>query len=129
MEWEIYPEIEDCRIPRMLLQPLLENSLSHGLRFKKDGRVRVAIRKINDDIYFKVIDNGEGISGEKIAFLRDRLEKTKDEFESKHIGLTNVNQRLILAYGETAGIHIFSKEGIGTIQYFKISSCKLHREQ
>lgn len=44
MEWEIDPEIEDCRISRMLLQPLLENSLSHGLKFKKDGRVRVAIR-------------------------------------------------------------------------------------
>lgn len=129
MEWEIDPEIEGYRIPRMLLQPLLENSLSHGLKYKKDGRLRVAIRKRKDDIYFKVIDNGDGISSEKTALLRERLEKTKDEFESKHIGLTNVNQRLILAYGEKAGIHIFSKEGIGTIQWFKIRSSKLQREQ
>lgn len=120
VEWEIAPQIESCRIQRMLLQPLLENAISHGLRFKERGRLRVAIRNEKNQICFKVIDNGVGISKEKQVRLRERLERTKDEFESEHIGLTNVNQRLILAYGEDSGIRIFSKEGIGTIQYFRI---------
>lgn len=120
VEWEIAPQIESCRIQRMLLQPLLENAISHGLRFKERGRLRIAIRNEKNQICFKVIDNGVGISKEKQVRLRERLERTKDEFESEHIGLTNVNQRLILAYGEDSGIRIFSKEGIGTIQYFRI---------
>ena len=119
-EWEIDPEVEGMEIQRMLLQPLIENSLSHGLKFKDEGRIRVAVRKEKDRICFKVMDNGEGISREKINFLNEWLDKTKNEFEAEHIGLTNVNQRLLLSYGNDAGIHIFSIEGIGTIQYFSI---------
>lgn len=120
VEWVVMREVETCKIRRMLLQPLLENAISHGLRFKDNGKLRISVQREGKYICFKVIDNGVGISPGKLAFLRDSLEKTKDKFESEHIGLTNVNQRLILAYGEEAGIRIFSKEGLGTIQYFKI---------
>ena len=119
-EWEIDPAVERQKIRRMLLQPLLENALSHGIKYKENGRIRIVIRREGDKIGFKVIDNGKGISQEELARLRQKMKEPQVVFESEHIGLQNVNHRLVLAYGKDTGLQIASKEGMGTMQYFWI---------
>lgn len=128
-EWDIDPQMEHLEIKRMLLQPLLENAISHGIKFRKGGRIRTGIYGIGDQVLFKVVDNGRGISPERLEQLKKRLNETQEEMmsglEAEHIGLCNVNQRLVLAYGESARIHILSRENMGTIQYFKIELSRL----
>lgn len=128
-EWEIDPGVEQMKIKRMLLQPLLENAISHGLKLQRGGRLRTAIYKAGDQVVFKVVDNGRGIPPGELERLRKRLnetgEETINEFETEHIGLANVNQRLVLAYGQAARIHILSRENMGTIQYFKIDYSRI----
>lgn len=120
VEWEVDPDVEKQKIRRMLLQPLLENAFSHGIKGIEKGKIRIIVQKQNDKICFKVLDNGNGISSERLKEIRGKLKESVVEFESEHIGLQNVNARLLLAYGEAAELHINSKVGMGTIQYFYI---------
>lgn len=123
-EWEIDPEAEDAYIQRMLLQPLLENALSHGIRYTAGGRVRVRADRRGERLRFRVIDSGEGIDAETIGKLREKLRMKEVCFDEEHIGLQNVNERLVLAYGEDARLHIWSKQGMGTIVSFEIEMRK-----
>lgn len=119
VEWEIAQSVKGQKIRRMLLQPLLENALTHGIKNKANGRIRIMIDRKKDKICVKVLDNGKGIPRDKLTQLREKMREPQVEFESEHIGLQNVNYRLTLAYGgEDMGLHIASKEGMGTMQYF-----------
>ncbi|HJC24606.1 MAG TPA: sensor histidine kinase [Candidatus Eisenbergiella merdavium] len=121
VEWEIDPRVEKQRIRRLLLQPLVENAVSHGLKYRENGRLRIAIRPEGGNVVFKVVDNGKGIAREELRQIRSRLEEgLKEELEIEHIGLQNVNQRLILTYGETAALRVLSRESVGTIQLFRL---------
>ena len=107
------------KIRRMLLQPLLENALSHGIKNKANGRVQIVIDRKDDKICVKALDSGKGIPRDRLVQLREKMKEPQVEFESEHIGLQNVNHRLALAYGrEDMRLHIASKEGMGTMQYF-----------
>ena len=121
VEWNIDPQLMSCKIRRMLLQPLIENAISHGIKHSENGSIRIMIHQRGLWIHFKIIDNGNGISEDQLAILQEKLDRNIEELTSDHIGLTNVNQRLILAYGEKSKVHIFSKQHMGTIQYFKIA--------
>lgn len=103
------------QIPPLLLQPLVENSVIHGI-LKKSGGGKIKIGLIPHKKYNKiyVIDNGIGIPHQKMkSLLIDRKSRN-------HIGLINVHQRLISIYGEKSGLHILSKENHGTIVFANI---------
>ena len=122
VEWEISPKVETQKMRRLLLQPLVENAISHGLRYREGGRLRIAIRKKQNRVIFKIIDNGVGIGKEELAVLQKKLvEGTAEELEPEHIGLQNVNQRLLLTYGKEAALHIMSRKNMGTIQFFSLA--------
>lgn len=115
--YEIDEEWMDAQMLRLLLQPLLENSILHGIReSSRKGYIKIRVHSRNGWMLFSVIDNGIGMTKEKIAQLRKRLE---DE-NSKNIGLTNVNRRLLLRYGEESQLKILAKKGWGTCMKFKI---------
>ena len=98
------------RIPRLTLQPLVENAIYHGLKYKEEwGSIRVDIRLQNEHMVIQVIDDGIGIKEEKLNEIRRFAEKAE-----KHFGLYSVNHRLILYYGEDSGLQIESKYGEGT---------------
>ena len=100
---------------RMLLQPLLENSLYHGAK-PKEGHsdVWLQIHREGDSIRFRMIDNGVGISAQRLAEIRGGMDG------GRNIGLPNVNQRLVLQYGPASALHIASREGLGTVISFRI---------
>lgn len=116
-----FEEIDNSVLPhefkRLLLQPLLENSISHGLRpADHQGMVKIKIFQRAGWIYVSITDNGVGIP-------RDKLQKIRADLASDaaaRIGLDNVNKRLTLTYGPESSLHIHSKENLGTCVFFHI---------
>jgi two-component system LytT family sensor kinase len=101
---EIDPETLDCLVPSMLLQPIVENSIRHGLASKIDGGiVRISSRMVGRKLHLLIEDDGVGIA-------EDRLAKV---FESG-IGVSNVNERLKVLYGDSYRMWMDSRPGGGT---------------
>lgn len=95
----------DCRevlVPRLILQPVIENALNYGLEEKEeDGLLRVSFQKKEDILEIHVEDNGDYFTDEKMQKLRQKLER-KDQIT----GLVNIHNRLLLYWGEKSGIVI-----------------------
>lgn len=104
-------EVEDKKIPRLLIQPLLENAIFHGVELrKKDGLIIVTAEKSGADILITVEDNGIGISPEMVQkVLSGNLSGDK-----AHIGLYNVKERIQLNFGKRYGVDIISHHWKGT---------------
>ena len=116
---EIAPDLLSAMIPKLILQPLLENSFAHGLP-EKTGPWDILLRAYLDDdnnLWIALSDNGVGISPPVLCELRARLADDEECClgKGKHIGLSNVNMRLRLRYGGAPyGISIDSTNGCGT---------------
>ena len=117
--WEYDREVEQVEVIKLILQPLIENSIYHGIK-EKDGcsLIKIKISRIPGFIIIGVIDSGLGIHKDTLKKIRERL-KEEGEY-SEHIGLFNTNKRLKLTYGEEYGLSIRSKYGAGTAVYMKI---------
>lgn len=113
-ELNIDPRANHVKIPPLIIQPLVENSVIHGLENRiPGGIVRVDIQVEDQQVNFQVSDNGEGMSEESIQEIYNVLE-SKDDDEASRIGLRNVHSRLQLTYGPNCGLTIVSKIGWGT---------------
>ena len=118
---EIPPEIYSCRILKLILQPIIENSILHGLENKRmKGCVTLKAYEIsNDRIIFEITDDGVGMSSDQLNKTRKFLEE-QPEFKElgrrnkNSIGLKNVHSRIALYYGLEYGLTIESKENKGT---------------
>ncbi|MDG0810671.1 sensor histidine kinase [Cohnella rhizosphaerae] len=100
-------------IPKMTLQPLVENASIHGIeKLKEGGLIRVAVVKTAEGLVCTVSDNGAGIPPDRLASILSELERGEDIGES--VGIKNVYYRLKLYYKENVGFEISSKEGEGT---------------
>jgi two-component system sensor histidine kinase YesM len=96
----------DTRVPRLIVQPLIENALLHGLeptRFR--GEIRIEGESVDPDMLLHIRDNGCGIAVDMLSELRSKLDNPE---ERDHVGLPNVHQRLQLHYGLRYGIEIRS---------------------
>lgn len=123
--YEIEEELMDLRVFRLMLQPLVENSILHGIRHKEGtGYVKVQIFRRKGRIHFRVVDNGAGMTREELLSLQDSMK----EINVYHIGLANVNSRLKLHFGEEAGISIRSKKGWGCVMEFILSEADVPQE-
>jgi two-component system, sensor histidine kinase YesM len=122
MELDVAPEVYDVPIPRLIIQPLLENAIVHNVD-RNERPTTIVIRMTADDaeraVMISVTDNGTGIPDHVIAGIH-RTEKEESAFPR---GLANVHRRLVLEYGESAGLNIHSSDEGTTIQ-FKIPSKK-----
>ena len=116
LEYEI--DVEDgilsYHIPKLTLQPIVENALYHGIKNKRGkGIIKITGIREEDKIIIKVMDTGIGMNEEALQDISDILNGKK---ESKNgFGLYNVNERLRLTYGEKAGIWAKSTYGEGTM--------------
>ena len=126
-EVDIDPEMENCRILKLLLQPLVENALYHGIKFRRGGGgILVTGRKEQDMLCFTVQDTGVGMTPEKLEEVRETMKTGKvlhrdpNELEpGGGFGLYNVDQRIRLYYGQDKGLEIESGPG-GTKVYFSV---------
>ena len=110
---EISPELRYTLIPRMILQPLVANSIFHGFSDETEEAV-VIIRVFQTDkyIYIYIIDNGEGMTSERSEniFYEERVPGS----QHNHISLKNVRSRVKILYGNESDINVDSEYGIGT---------------
>ena len=96
-------------IPRFILQPIVENAISHGLsNLTSVGTLEVSAFEKKDRLYIEIEDDGEGMVREKVAEITRFINTAKPVEGQKNIGIRNVNQRIKLAYGEAYGITIRS---------------------
>lgn len=112
---DIPDKLLDEKIPRMSLQPLVENSVMHGLRDKHgEKNIRISAEKSGNILHLMIEDNGIGMSQEVIRKLENA--STEEALSSDNsIGLVNINSRLILLYGEDYSLKIRSIIGQGTV--------------
>ena len=117
--WEIDDMAVIYPIRKMILQPLAENALYHGIKEEEgSGVIKIKVYFRQDHVQVSVLDNGVGMDREQLLSLRRRLCEV-DTVDS-HIGLLNTHRRLVLAYGEASGIHIGSRKGWGTVMSFRL---------
>ncbi|WP_429372111.1 cache domain-containing sensor histidine kinase [Paenibacillus sp. DS2015] len=104
----------------LVIQPLVENAIIHGLENREESNGLLIVRSlvIEDELYIDVIDNGMGMSLERQEEVRASLDA--GESEGARIGLRNVHQRLRLYYGDNYGLTINSIVGVGTTIQFRI---------
>lgn len=105
--FQIDERIYPYRTFKMLLQPIVENCIVHGFKQTMEGaRIEVVGELKGEDAVLCIRDNGVGISAERISYILS--------MDSDRVGLSNINQRLKLLYGEEYGLQIFSEKGKGT---------------
>lgn len=115
--YEIDELLQEYYVFRLMLQPIIENSVNHGIRASnKRCCIKIKIYRRLEDLCIYVIDNGCGMGKEDLDVLKLKI----SDLKSRNIGLTNLNRRLILHYGEYSRLHIQSKKDWGTIIGFKI---------
>jgi len=107
VQYEIHPDTLDCVVGKLLLQPIVENAILHGIANEQSGLIRIAAALQGDALILTVEDNGKGfdISG---------ISEDDKPMELGHIGLANVSERIRLEYGEKYGVEVNSKVGEGT---------------
>ena len=108
VDWEIDPTIKNEKMPKLLLQPIVENAIEHGIDEKEEGdkNLSLSFHGKEDVVEIIVRDNGKGMEQEKAEKLVT--------YQAKGYGLKNVNDRIHLLYGTEYGIRIFSEPGVGT---------------
>ena len=109
---DIPEELMGCKIPKLLLQPVVENSLVHGMKNIHSITINISAWKENGQLNLCVEDNGSGISEDKLKELRKGLEQ--EDVYREHIGLYNSHRVVRLLYGPESGMTIESSPGNGT---------------
>ena len=121
--FKIDPELEEMRIPKFTLQPLVENYFAHGVDHRRTDNV-ISIKALKKDGYVEILvtDNGRGMSADKLAEIQAKLaqrtfEHTADyKGQQQSIGIVNIHERFVLYFGDRYNINVESAEQKG-VQY------------
>ena len=113
--WDIDEDLYDAYVPRLSLQPLIENAVTHGFlqNIDENSRIEISVARIGADMQISVEDNGLGIGREQLVEINNRINAVSVS-SSKHIGLRNINGRLRLLYGENYGLKLSKGREGGT---------------
>lgn len=108
VEKQVEEKILSCSVPKLILQPLVENAIEHGLDVseKEEKKLKISALLEGGDLVFFVEDNGAGMEEEQAESMLT--------YQSKGYGMRNVHDRIRLLYGEEYGLKIYSKKGEGT---------------
>ena len=110
----------DYYVPRLILQPIVENAIIHGLEEKIEGAQVLIEVDIAEDMIITVSDNGRGMSLKELDELNGRIHSEitglveEDKSHGTGIALPNINKRIQLLFGEKYGLNVYSSEGCGT---------------
>ena len=116
LDYHIYidPGIYEYQIPKLTLQPLVENALYHGIKYKRSrGMIEITGTQEGENLYLTVADDGVGMNEEELKKLEKEISRPCKETESG-FGLANVNERIRMYFGAEFGMKIWSEKGSGT---------------
>ncbi|MBR5345708.1 MAG: sensor histidine kinase [Clostridia bacterium] len=122
-EMDVEGDLTDAWIPKLLLQPLVENALYHGIKTRRGGgMIRIAVQRTENRLNFAVEDTGRGMTPEKLAELRAMLQEepaVQTTYEAEHsgFGLRNVNLRIRLYYRQEEGLRIDADDTGTTVSF------------
>jgi len=119
-EIAVDPELKECRIIKMIMQPIVENAVYHGLEKKEDeGTVSIQVKKEDNCINIVITDDGIGMDHAEVRQINSYINSEENDVRNegknnRSIGLKNINSRIKLYYGNEYGIHISSAKNVGT---------------
>ena len=116
LDYHIYidPGIYEYQIPKLTLQPLVENALYHGIKYKRSrGMIEITGTQEGENLYLTVADDGVGMDEDELKKLGKEISRPCKETESG-FGLANVNERIRMYFGAEFGMKIWSEKGSGT---------------
>lgn len=114
LEYEIQvdPEILKCRVAKLILQPLVENAIYHGIKYKEGkGKVLVEGFRREQELILRITDDGIGMTEEQMSKL---FQKRETDMRRNSVGVLNVHERIRLYYGKNYGLSFESRTGVGT---------------
>ena len=125
--FKIEPELEEMRIPKFTLQPLVENYFAHGVDHRRTDNV-ISIKSLKGQGFVEILveDNGRGMPAEKLASLQEKLAQRSFEHEASYsgerqsIGIVNVHERFVLYFGDRYQISVESAEQEGVSYHITI---------
>ena len=111
LQWEMEPErFRDLKVPKLILQPLIENAFEHGLkRMLEGGIIRVSLDR-TDGVVIHVEDNGQSLTDERLEELSARLRQNNDQEGEDSVALLNINRRLQILFAEQSGLTVSRSE-------------------
>lgn len=112
VEFYVTPDCEKQKVPKLILQPFVENAFFHAFPQGEKGTISIFVRQSNSLLKVEIEDNGIGMSSETLRDLLDKKNVSREHFTG--IGVNNVDDRMKLIYGENYGILVESQERQGT---------------
>ncbi|WP_248925089.1 cache domain-containing sensor histidine kinase [Paenibacillus hamazuiensis] len=124
---EVNPDMQECLILKIVLQPLVENAIYHGIKNKAEpGRIRIVGKRTNGALELKIVDDGVGMAPEQAAAMLTGVAGDRGTEKRAGVGVRNVNHRVQLYFGESYGLSFESELDEGTTVTLRIP--ELHRE-
>ena len=121
-QWELAEDTLDVLVPRLIMQPIVENAVIHGIEpLKKGGVILMKAWIEKEMLLIRVTDNGRGMNQEELEALREKISGT-DEIEN--IGMRNIQRRMELIYGQEQAMEIESVQGEGTTITLRMKVCR-----
>jgi len=113
VQTDISSEVRQMGVPKLIIQPLIENAISHGFGRKAENCViRLTAYRREDSVVIECADNGEGMEPELLNSLQSHLNEDRDRLD--HIGLKNVHSRISMLFGQPYGVTLRSVRGRGS---------------
>lgn len=131
LEYEVAipEELLEFSVLKLTLQPIVENALYHGIKYKRaKGTITISGYMKDQNVVLVVEDNGVGMDVEELEVLRTEIQRPCQDTE-KGFGLANVNERIRMFYGPEYGLHIESEKGVGTKVTVTIPAIRPNQEE
>ncbi|RKX90367.1 MAG: hypothetical protein DRP70_01070 [Spirochaetes bacterium] len=128
IQYQFNDDVLDCIVPKMIMQPLVENALFHGICPKEDkGIIKINIRKEDQQVRIEIIDDGVGINNEKLSNILIKDWNNSEDSRARSIGISNINDRINNIYNNDGKLIITSNLGKGTKVEILIPISDIHK--
>ncbi|MEK5478940.1 sensor histidine kinase [Paenibacillus sp. FSL R5-0407] len=107
-------QLDHFLVPKLMIQPLVENAIEHGFEDRKEGHLSIVVEDAGREIYIAITNDGAAVDSAEVKRINSMLSNQDTYKQNQSIGLLNLNQRLKSCYGMQAGVKMLSREGMNT---------------